>query len=316
MIDPIFVTGFQRSGTTLLQALLGAHPDVAAAPETHFVFRIWQLRDYYGDLSDDARLERVVHDLLHPPIPLLVDCGFDAQRVLRRARSGPRTYAAVLDALLGDYAQRHGAARWSEKTPGQPLADVLELFPSAAIVHIRRDPYDTIASCLATPWNDRTAAELAGQLVRFDAASTAAAAALPDDQYVDVRYEDLVRAPRSELARLCRRLRLPPAVSEMLDPSRRGPVVPAFARAWLDRVDGPVADERIGHGRARLTPQQRTAVRRILRRPARTATAAPPDSVPSPAERYRRTQQFFVDLGRRCSLPARDRLAREQDRTA
>ena len=36
---PIFVVGYQRSGTTLLQALLGAHHRIAGPPETHFIFR-------------------------------------------------------------------------------------------------------------------------------------------------------------------------------------------------------------------------------------------------------------------------------------
>src|SRR5579884_827441 len=70
---PIFVVGFQRSGTTLLQALLGAHPRIASPPETYFITRIYHLRDYWGDLRDAARLRRVVEETVHPPIPLLAD---------------------------------------------------------------------------------------------------------------------------------------------------------------------------------------------------------------------------------------------------
>jgi len=59
---PIFVVGFQRSGTTLLQSLLGAHPRIAAPPEVHFFFRIHQLRDYWGDLAETANAAQASHD--------------------------------------------------------------------------------------------------------------------------------------------------------------------------------------------------------------------------------------------------------------
>lgn len=42
---PLFVIGFQRSGTTLLQALLGAHPRIAAPPEIYYVARVAEHQD-------------------------------------------------------------------------------------------------------------------------------------------------------------------------------------------------------------------------------------------------------------------------------
>jgi hypothetical protein len=62
---PIFVVGHQRSGTTLLQALLGSHPNIASPPETYFVSRIADLADCYGNLGDDENLRRALHDTLN-----------------------------------------------------------------------------------------------------------------------------------------------------------------------------------------------------------------------------------------------------------
>ncbi|MBV9254358.1 MAG: sulfotransferase, partial [Actinobacteria bacterium] len=116
---PIFVVGYERSGTTLLQAMLGAHPHIAAPPELHYLLRIGELRDYYGDLADDASLRHALHDTLNPPLDILAGCGFDEDVLFEAARPTDRSYRALLQVVMDDFARRHGKARWSEKTPGQ-----------------------------------------------------------------------------------------------------------------------------------------------------------------------------------------------------
>src|SRR4051794_20410563 len=144
---PIFVVGFPRSGTTLLQSLLGAHPRIAAPPEIHFGTRIVGFAAYWGALNDDAGLNRVAEATLDSR--RLVHAGFDVDRVFERARTGPRTYAGVLDAVMTDFAERHGKQRWSEKTPHQSASDIWLHFPEAQVLHIVRDPRPTAVSNLS-----------------------------------------------------------------------------------------------------------------------------------------------------------------------
>lgn len=66
-LEFFFLVGCPRSGTTLLQRLLDAHPDVAVAPETFFVERFWQRREEYGPLADDRCFERLLHDISAVP---------------------------------------------------------------------------------------------------------------------------------------------------------------------------------------------------------------------------------------------------------
>src|SRR3954466_3748822 len=97
---PIFVVGAHRSGTTLLQALIGAHPRIGAPPEVDFYGRVWVRRREFGDLSDDAVLKSVIDFALDRRT--LQEAGFDSSRVYARARAGARTYAGVLDAIMAD----------------------------------------------------------------------------------------------------------------------------------------------------------------------------------------------------------------------
>ena len=87
---PIFVVGFQRSGTTLLQSLLGAHPRIAAPPEVHFFFRIYGLRDYWGSRNFLLRLSVNGGDLARSPEPaslVLLGTGLLGLIGYRRQRS-------------------------------------------------------------------------------------------------------------------------------------------------------------------------------------------------------------------------------------
>ena len=241
---PLFVVGFQRSGTTLLQALLGAHPRIAAPPETYFVGRVYDHADYFGDLSDDANLEAALHELLNPPLDFFSDCGFDERKLLTRTKAGPRTYASLLDTTLRDFAEREGKARWVEKSAGQPLTPLLELFPEAKAVHIVRDPRDVVASSLKTAWTDPDAAEVARAWRSFVLVTVAQGMEIGPAQFLQVRYEDLARDPGAVLRVICA------FVGEDYDPGmvedtgRRRATVPAIATGWQGRALSPVAPTR------------------------------------------------------------------------
>lgn len=236
---PIFVIGFQRSGTTLLQSLLGAHPAIAAPPELHFWFRVELLAATWGDLGDDAVLRRVVQEALHPPVPLLDGAGFDVDRVVARAASGPRTYAGVLDAIMWDFAERHGAVRWSEKSPGQPPDVALRWFPDAQLVHIVRDPRDTVASNVATPWGERQPWVLARRWRRFTLRAMHVGNRVGPSQYLRIRYEDLCDDPDAVMRLVFSHLRedFDPAILD--DPARREAALAPVA-APHQRLEQPI----------------------------------------------------------------------------
>lgn len=261
---PIFVVGYQRSGTTLLQSLLGAHPNIAAPPETYFLFRIARLQAYYGDLADDSNLARVVHDALNPPIPLFADCGFSETEILDRVRRGPRTMRAVFTTILDDFARRQGKARWSEKTPGQTAGEVYKTFEHAKVVHIVRDPRDVIASSLRTPWTPPDAYGLAVAWRDFVRSTVAAGDRAGPERFLQVRYEDLTRRPRAVLEDIFAFLGEDFHDEVLTDPSRRRATIAETAAPWQTRALQEVTPATEGGWRSSLGFRDRAIVASVL----------------------------------------------------
>jgi len=65
----IFIVGVGRSGTSLLQSMLNAHPEIVSTPETHFlrkyVFpnlnedKVVDAKDFFLELDRDNHFKRI-----------------------------------------------------------------------------------------------------------------------------------------------------------------------------------------------------------------------------------------------------------------
>jgi Flp pilus assembly protein TadD len=208
---PVFLIGFPRSGTTLLDTLLMGHPDVHVLEEEPFLQRVGEA------LGDFARL------------PAL---GADETNRLRAL------YFAELDAF--DPAARGKIV--IDKLPlnilGAPL--IHRLFPEAKLIFAQRHPCDVVLSCFMQNFdvNDAMAnfLDLGDSARLYDlvlAFWTKARAMLPLDVHI-LRYEDLVADKEAEMRALAAFLGLP-WDANMLDHQRtavaRGPIVtPSYAQ--------------------------------------------------------------------------------------
>ncbi|HEX2082144.1 MAG TPA: sulfotransferase [Xanthomonadaceae bacterium] len=113
----IFIVGMFRSGTSLIERVLGGHPDVVDGGET------WQLSACLRQATD--------HDSMRV---------LDATIV---ARAPAADFAQVRGRMLRYAVWRSGGKPWlTEKLPSNflNLGFILHAFPEARIVHMRRDP--------------------------------------------------------------------------------------------------------------------------------------------------------------------------------
>jgi hypothetical protein len=197
---PIFIVGMPRSGTTLLEQIICAHPDAAGVQERY-------------ELEMHAQL------LMHRS-------GTDLPTAIERTDSATLDeFADEYLAMLGDVVRRtHAAEGSSSSEPIRVVNKALKLdrlcglvsrmLPRARIIVIRRNPLDNLVSIRlnpmspsAMPWSTSLEGLIAARR-RFDRL-TAHWKAVLDVPVFDLDYESLVAAPELHIRALLQFLDLP-----------------------------------------------------------------------------------------------------------
>ncbi len=214
---PIFVVGFPRSGTTLVEQMLGSHPALVVSDEAPLLQRVRErlyLRfrpkgDYPGELAT-----------------------FSTQQI-DQAR---RWYMELAHNALG--SERLTGKRLVDKQPLNTidLCFVRLLFPESPVVVVLRDPRDTVLSCYMQGFSrgvphlfslEGTAHLYARFMEVWESYKVSLGL-----KSLEVRYEDLARDPRKEAARLLESVGEPwnSAVLDFHKPEhRRYVVTPSYA---------------------------------------------------------------------------------------
>ncbi len=130
MPQPIFIVGFPRSGTTLIEQTLSVHPRIAAGDELPFINDITQI------------MQRLLASPLTYPDALAELWMGDQRDGLNELRD----YYLSRAAKSGIF--REGADWFTDKMPLNEthLGLISLLFPESPIIHVRRHPLDILLS--------------------------------------------------------------------------------------------------------------------------------------------------------------------------
>lgn len=179
---PIVIMGMPRSGTTLVEQIVSAHPSVGGGGELNF----WDRRGVQW--------------------PQAAATG-DAASFLASAAAD---YLSVLRAIAPQ------AERVTDKMPRNFLwAGLIHLaFPRARIIHCRRSPIDTALSIHQTYFNPRLKFPTGGgELVAYYRSYRRVVAhwrrVLPANRFIDVDYEALTASPETNIRRIVEHSGLP-----------------------------------------------------------------------------------------------------------
>ena len=172
---PIFIVGMPRSGTTLCERILGAHPDVYAAGEIGDLARI--LTEVVGRYSIAEQVARLT------------------KKNIAEIR---KRYLVAMKAYAPD------ARCVANKTPANflRLEAIRRIFPEAPIIHTHRHPLATCLSIYTTPFAVpmRFADDLGDLADYYRDYNTLMNVFFETDQHgmlYDLRYEELVANPES-----------------------------------------------------------------------------------------------------------------------
>jgi hypothetical protein len=215
----VFLVGCLRSGTTLLQRLVDAHPEIAVIHETQWLPRWYERR--VGLTEEGVVTPKLLAKLVeHPRFARLE---LDPDRIAKLIENGkPKHYARFVTEVFDLHGEVKGKSLVGEKSPGyvRHVPTLHALWPRSKVVHLIRDGRDVALSVLDWKKKESTA----GRFPTWDedpVTTTAlwwewhvrlgreAGAHLEPGQYYELFYESLVDDPERECDELCRFLGVP-----------------------------------------------------------------------------------------------------------
>jgi hypothetical protein len=199
---PIFVAGADRSGTTLMSAILGSHPAIAVPA---LGTNMWTFfHGQFGRLDTPENLEACLEAMVRYKNVRQLDPDLDALRLAVRA--GPPTYDRLFALVLDQFAERAGRRRWADKTSyvERYVGGILAARPDAQFIHMIRDPRDRFASAIRR-WPSGHG-QLGGGTARWLYSVGLARAnrrRLGPERYLLVRFESLLAEPEPTVRAIC-----------------------------------------------------------------------------------------------------------------
>ena len=198
---PVFVGGCERSGTSLVRALLGSHSAMAVIEYDLPVWKLWRQHVGASPAGGEKAVRKFTKALVRSSKFQGLPVAKEDPDIVERLLAAEPTLPGVLGAVGGLVAKNQGKARWALKVPyaefSYPL--IAEAFPNAPFLHVVRHPCDVVASMASAPWVESGLDTWLRTWRR--SARLAATRDLP--RYTVVRYEDVIVEPERTAKAVC-----------------------------------------------------------------------------------------------------------------
>jgi len=205
---PIFVIGAERSGTTLVMAMIGCHPRIAVPEVAWYYPRFRPYLYTYGDLENDENFrtlaEEMIFGLKTPFFGMKINPATIVYEITSKVKE--RSFAGIYCAILERYARELGnKPRWGEKTPHNLfyIKEIKEDFPNSQFVFVTRDGRDASCDYLQSAFGPTNIFCAAESWKLCQNAVKPWRKILSSSEWLDVKYENLVREPERILKEIC-----------------------------------------------------------------------------------------------------------------
>ena len=203
---PFFIIGSGRSGSTLLRAILETNPEVHIPPETYVIGRTIKNYIRYSRLPWSILLKIILSEFEY--YPEFTTFGISLRELYNKLieiNQKERNLAYILHNLYLFHAKSvlKNAKRWGDKTPMNTfyLDKIYSVFPDSFFIHIIRDGRDVVLSYMKMG-RYNTMQESADRWFLSVQKAIKFGRRHPE-QYIEIRYEDLVRSPKKSIQFVC-----------------------------------------------------------------------------------------------------------------
>lgn len=261
--QPIFIVGVQRSGTTLLSAMLAAHSRLSCGAETHFfrklsptdAQRISARETWPTAAVDFVTSIRHTGFVSSESKALLEKYQLDAASVEAYLREKEPSVANVLASVTELYMAKRQKQRWVEKTPDHLLhmGMLRKYFPNSPVIRIVRDPRDVALSLMKVPWGVKRFSE---GIFYWDRLEKSSRDFFERDRLsLTIRFEDLVSSPTDTLKAVCDFIG-ESFEAAMLDTSNTGAEINTRNVPWKSKVSQALDASRATAWKKALSPRE------------------------------------------------------------
>ncbi|MGB3344111.1 MAG: sulfotransferase [Aequorivita sp.] len=200
-----FLVAKDRSGTTLLQTMLDSHPNICAPLESRFVLHL-KSRYQHKVKWNDRLKARFIKDLFEEEKMVLL-WELDMEALKQRLASLPEatTYGDVCKQVYVSSKSFHKkgiAAQIVDKNPIYAIMIplIMEVYPNAKFIHLVRDYRGTVSS-IFNLYKEISIKQLGLSWVSTNYEIEKAKKVQPNN-FITLRYEDLLDQPKEELEKL------------------------------------------------------------------------------------------------------------------
>jgi glycosyltransferase involved in cell wall biosynthesis len=257
-LSPIFIIGAERSGTTLLRLMLTAHPDICIPPESLFFVA---LESKYGAAPDLLpQVEDFLNDLYNNNFHRFWEWNVDPKLLLNNWKSYHQlSYTQAVETVYQTYCQQFdpAASIWGDKNPFHiyQLGKIKRYFPGVKVILIVRDfraCYSSVKKLVAKEqergevWQGiKTIGGLThqwNQVVKIIEKYHQ-----KWEQFYLVSYEDLVREPSAQLAKICKWVGVDfqESMLQFYQKNAELGLVPVNQMVWHPNTLEPIGSDRI-----------------------------------------------------------------------
>jgi len=201
-----FIVGTGRCGTTILAQVLNAHTKICVPHELQIIVSIGNgerlYEKYIAGEFDHFRAKDFIQ-LIDKCCPYRFDMFFDYRQHFNNLTYPQNDLRDILTDLFDHICHHYQKEIFIEQTPwyGQKLNVLREIFPNMKIIHLVRDARDVAISYSRTPWWSK---DINHNLQQWEREINIIHAFGMEnlDNFLEIRYEDLVMNPEQELKKI------------------------------------------------------------------------------------------------------------------